>query len=244
MKLIGQLRTFLEQNKIFVETITATCLAIMAIVVSIQSNRIAEQQTNIAYQELLPKFHIRNKQLIDSRTNLYTGQSVQIFNYGNNFDNFYADGISFLELTLEDTVSQTERVEKIRLLPVYSYEFMTSDELKGLIREFRTDNFYTDLETLEANFLKNKYAISNWTLKEFAFKHYLKLSYVSLMKERKMTYYDIEFPEGQLLDEKIGEKLWAEHKSDNDERGMLKLRCTEQNVVDKLKIINRQLNKK
>jgi len=244
MKITDKIRTFLEKNKIFVETITATCLAIMAIIISIQANRIAEQQTNIAYQELLPKFHIVTKQLFDNKSNSYAGQSVQIFNYGNNFDNFYADGFSFIELKFEDTITQNIRIEKIRTLPVYSYEFMTSDEQKGIIRELRTDDFYLDIDTLEKCFFKNKNYVKNWTLKEFEFKHYLKLSYMSLMKERKINYYDIDFMEGQLLDENIGSKLWAENKSDLDERGALKLHCSEKNVIDMLQKLNDQMNKK
>ncbi|MBK9509048.1 MAG: hypothetical protein IPO04_05995 [Cytophagaceae bacterium] len=241
---IEKLRTFLEKNKIFVETITATCLAIMAIVVSIKANKIAEQQTNIAYQELLPKFHIVTKQTIDPKLNLYTGQSVQVFNYGNNFDNFYAEGFSFIELTFEDTLKQVTRVEKIRLLPVYSYQFASSDEQKGLIRELRTNDFYLDIDTLDFNFNKNKHLVKKWTLKEFQFKHYLKLSYLSIMKERKINYYDIDFMEGQLLEDEIGSKLWNQHHSDADRRGALTLHCNEQNVIEKLKLLNEQMNEK
>ena len=64
------------------------------------------------------------------------------------------------------------------------------------------------------------------------------------MKERKINYYDIDFMEGQLLEDAIGSKLWNEHKSDEDRRGALKLHCSEQNVIEKLKLLNEQMNEK
>ncbi len=53
---VSNVRRWLEHNKVFFEILAATSISVMAVVVSVEANRISQRQTHIMLAENLPRF--------------------------------------------------------------------------------------------------------------------------------------------------------------------------------------------
>lgn len=85
--MIGRMRSFLEQNKLFFETVAATLLSLMALIVSIAQIVIAVKQTNlteiqaiVAREQVLPQLVVSTKLILDEATNKFQDENTYVYN--------------------------------------------------------------------------------------------------------------------------------------------------------------------
>jgi hypothetical protein len=97
---------WLKANKIWFETVAASLLSAMAIVVSVQQSRMASKQTEllsfqtrIAEAQSLPQFEIAIRQKSNKATGKSDGNLLVINNRGGTVHDFKADVAYFLVLT-------------------------------------------------------------------------------------------------------------------------------------------------
>jgi hypothetical protein len=109
-------RAFLEKNKIFFETIAATLLGLMAIILSIaqivvanRQNYLTGLQADIAIQQTLPQFVIAARQIIDSESKRATEDKIYVDNKGGIVQNLNCNAAVFLEI---ETVRSNKPIKK------------------------------------------------------------------------------------------------------------------------------------
>lgn len=86
---IHVLRAWLERNQVFFTVVAALLLGVMAIIVSIQANRLAEWQSKLQEQQMLPLItvtvrlvdEVESKSIFGNKV-VYTIEHVEISNYG------------------------------------------------------------------------------------------------------------------------------------------------------------------
>lgn len=94
----AKIKRWLESNKIYFEVGVASLLGLMAIVVAYKSNEIAEIQTNIAKQTVLPHLEIRDQREYNSAMKIWDNRIISVYNRGGQLTDFNFDQYSFLIL--------------------------------------------------------------------------------------------------------------------------------------------------
>lgn len=79
---MDKLREWLTKNKIFFDTIMASFLATMAIIISINQTKLTNLQTKIALYNSLPQFIINAKQIYDNESKYVNEEVLTIKNSG------------------------------------------------------------------------------------------------------------------------------------------------------------------
>ncbi len=103
---IELVRRWLETNKIWFETIAASLLSLMAIVVSVAQNSTSSKQTGLlslqtqlAEAQALPQFEVAIRQKLNTATGKFDDDSLVISNRGGPIHDFTADAAYFLKVT-------------------------------------------------------------------------------------------------------------------------------------------------
>lgn len=115
-KMIEIIRDWLNNNKIFFETIAVLLLALMAIIVSWNTNQIASYQTDIMKSEHLPIIHLDIAQIYDPSTKNYTRDELIISNLGAPLSEFETEEAIFFKVGYSN-----HKDGKIALIPLYGY---------------------------------------------------------------------------------------------------------------------------
>ncbi len=134
--MLTRFRKWLETNKIFFEVFVAITLPIIAIYISVQANRIAENQTRIMEEENLPQLELRMNQEYNESIKIYDNNVWSLYNRGGKLSNLSIDKMSFIRFTNNGTNKWNE-IE----LPIYGYFAMhgiLTGESEGLI--YQIDN--------------------------------------------------------------------------------------------------------
>ena len=172
-------RKGLNDNKIFFEVFVAGCLSAMAIIVSIQSNKIAQSQTKMMEEQGLPQIEIRYNQEKNQRTEIYDYNKWYVFNQGEKLSNLETETMSFVYYNSKEGLFDTV------LFPVYGYlgmRGMLTGEGDNLVYEF--DNDYSGAKEVELrNALLNK--------GYFEVRNYIMLKYKDIYNGAHDEYYCI-----------------------------------------------------
>ena len=172
------IRKGLENNKIFFEVIVASSLSFMAIYVSIQANRIAENQTKIMRDENLPQLEVRFTQEYNDQLKIYDNDIWLFFNRGGKLSNFDTKEYSFYKFTYHPNYDSL-------LLPVYNYLPMRgilTGDIEGLI--YQIDNNRQGAKIIE---LRDSLANFGY----YDIESYVSISYEDIFDERHEEYFQI-----------------------------------------------------
>src|SRR5436190_10899267 len=100
---------WLTINKIWFETVTASSLSLMAIIVSVEQSRTASEQTKlsslqtqIAEAQALPQFEVAIRQKLNDATSKLDDDLLVVSNRGGPIHDFTADAVCFLKVTTQD----------------------------------------------------------------------------------------------------------------------------------------------
>jgi hypothetical protein len=117
---IDLIRDWLNKNKIFFETIAVVLLAIMAIIVSWNTNQIVSYQTDIMKSEHLPIIHLDTALIYDTSTENYTRDELIISNLGAPLSEFESQEAIFFKVQY----GLINKELKTALIPIYGYYFL------------------------------------------------------------------------------------------------------------------------
>lgn len=239
---MNKFRIFLEKNKIFIETLAAISLSVMAVVVSIQSNKIAEYQNELSKQQLLPKFDVSLTQdFFNQEKDCFTGEKITVYNSGSPFTNYHSDVESFIVIHFLEKETGLQFQKDILLKGYFGIEAKTSKTSQGKIREIYCKNCLIRFSKVDSIIRKEMEKKTDLSLDDVELKHYLKISYVSTLEDRAIKYYDVSFMEGQLMEAQEGEKIF--HKAENYWKESMFITFSMQDSSC-IKKINQVLNKK
>jgi hypothetical protein len=117
-------REWLESHKVFFETVTASLLSLMAIIVSCGQTIIAEKQTlllgiqtQIAEAQALPQFEVSIRQRLNDATGKFDDNDLVVNNHGGPVHEFSADAAYFIHLDVGGRSGQVLKIE----VPVQGY---------------------------------------------------------------------------------------------------------------------------
>lgn len=161
-----RLRNFLDKNKIYFETLTATTLTLMAIVVAVaqllvtnKQTAYLEQQTIIGRSQALPHFVVTAKQYMNEDNTLAVSDKILIYNQGNLAYNITTQTAVFFELSyLKETDIRNQRI------PVSGYYTVS-----GELRHNQSYLLHVSLMLLQNNFFS---VIDQQTLAGFLFQQH------------------------------------------------------------------------
>ena len=130
-------RDVLDRNRVVFETVAASLLSLMAIIVSIaQTHTASEQtalvalQTQIAEAKALPQFEVAILQIYNAATGKYDDNYLVVSNSGGPIHNLTADSVYFLNVTAAVGVQRDAEHFKAEV-PVNGYFTMTSVSVAG-----------------------------------------------------------------------------------------------------------------
>jgi hypothetical protein len=122
--MMNRVRTWLTANKILFETLAASLLSLMAIIISVAQTRTASEQTSlltlqtrIAEAQALPQFEIAIHQERNSATGKFDDNILVISNRGGPVHEFSADSAYFITVTASGDKGAILKAE----LPINGY---------------------------------------------------------------------------------------------------------------------------
>ncbi|MEA5425881.1 hypothetical protein [Arcicella lustrica] len=217
MKLkIEKIRKVLSDNKIFFEVIVATLLSFMAIKVSIEANRIADNQTKIMYEENLPQLEIRMTQEYNTQLKIYDNDVWLFFNRGGKLSDFDTKEYSFYRFTYRpdyDTLN----------IPLDSYLNMRgiiTGESEGLV--YQIDNNHHGAKEIVLRDSLSKFGY-------YDIDTYVAIYYKDIFDEKHEEFFQIS-PGINKINKQTWDRIEASYKGDKNRYSFPNLSA--KNVVD------------
>jgi hypothetical protein len=116
----------LERNKIYFETVAASCVAVMslivaivAVIVALYANELLEQQNQIMRTQSAPLLQFEVRLSKDPKTGNYEHESLNINNFGGSLDEFSAEYLYFVHAFFQSNVPAAQAKDKS--IPLFKY---------------------------------------------------------------------------------------------------------------------------
>lgn len=196
-----KVKAWLEDNKIYFEIGVASLLSLMAIIISVQSNRIAKVQTEIARETALPHLEIRDQLEFNDKTKLWDNRFLSVYNRGGALTDFELRHLSFMVIN-----SSTESALDSISLPIdnyYDWKQVLGDG-QGLI--FQINNDHRGAKEVALRDSLNGIAY-------FQIETYVRMTYKDILNETHVDYYKIspnKVPIGKEQWDNLN-KLWIKN---------------------------------
>ncbi|MCR9966069.1 hypothetical protein [Vibrio antiquarius] len=122
------MKSWLEENKIYFETLAPVLLGVAAVLVSISSYMLTEKQLRVASLEAEPHFYLKEVYLYDEKLKKAYEQELRIFNSGAGISKFDASLSTMVEVEFYN-----KQGKQIEYIPLYGYYngWYPSSEPKG-----------------------------------------------------------------------------------------------------------------
>jgi hypothetical protein len=191
------LRNVLTQNKILFETLAASLLSLMAIVVSIAQMRTASQQTSlltlqtrIAEAQALPQFEIGIHQKLNPETSKFDDDNLVVSNRGGAIHDFSADTAYFLRVEADVGDNGYRKFE----LPVHGY-FASSYVTVSGVGDLITMTGYRNNAAYVTLVRKTSAAASvrKWSFANVDEQLVIRLRYLDLLDRGHEDYFQVPF---------------------------------------------------
>lgn len=166
------IRQWLEKNKIFLDVVSAMLLPVAAVYVAYKANSIADVQTKIMEQQVMPRIEIRTDQIFNEKNELSDTQMFSVFNMGGKLSNFDYDHVEFLNIELYNGISSNDTI----LLPIADYQVVggiISGNSEGLVYTLTNSHGDSSIVNLRNNLIT---------------KH---IGYCNILSYAKVTYEDL-----------------------------------------------------
>lgn len=189
------MRDWLNANKIYFETVTASLLSLMAIVVSIEQNLTTSQQTEllalqtrIVEAQALPQFEMELRQILNKATGNFDDNHLVISNHGGPVHDFNADVAYFIKTDVERTPAKELKTD----IPINGYftADLISSNSNGVLVTMIGDHNNAMFVTLEHGILAKADAKKlDFALLDEQF--VVCLRYKDLMDRQHEDYYEV-----------------------------------------------------
>ncbi|HHC6465846.1 TPA: hypothetical protein ACN36C_004600 [Vibrio parahaemolyticus] len=179
------MKTWLENNKVYFETVAPVFISIAALLVSVSSFMLTNQQLDLAKVEHQPNIYLKESYLYDEKLQSAYETELRVINTGAEISNFSQKVRSLLELEF-----YTDTGKYATYLPIYGYydtSFRSSEPtgelvlVKGYMNNTLFHNLY--VQTLSSDF-NDKYGTVFVKLI-----HGTQVSYVSKLGENRNEYF-------------------------------------------------------
>lgn len=213
LKWLHAIRDWLERNKIFFETITVIFLTIMAIVVSVEANRIASYQTDILKSENLPFVSCVER---SNYTSSGYVEQLTIYNAGAPLTEFDCDVLVFYKIMYVQSAGALDiegRTALIQLSNYYTGGLTHNLAGVGVLVEFSGENY------IEANRAKISFC-------ELAWEPINRTSYFPFLIDIEMIkYVNIEYKDifGETHAETYSVSSSGSRKLSNNEKEIINI---------------------
>ena len=190
----SELRRRLEENKIIFETLAATLLSGMAIVVAVAQTCSANKQatlqdlqTKIAEAQALPQFEIRFEQEYDAAAGTFRTNVITITNVGGSVHEVSVSTAEFLEVSSARRFGE-HRVTPIAITGYLNSQFQTA-ATTGLLVTLRTEGNNTR-ETEIVRGVADLARKSGWAYANIDRKIFLRVTYRDLLGRYHADYFE------------------------------------------------------
>lgn len=193
-----KIRSFLEQNKIFFETIAAISLTVMSVVVSIKSNKIASEQNTLTELSLQPYFDVYcYRTEFDSLSFAYKQEYVDIKNNAGKVSNVETHITSFIRCYYNREVNYYGML----IIPIDGLYYDTyCEDVDVLIRHqlfFESKDVVRFLDSIVRVFDKYNTNVSSYP------ESFLMIEYVDFKQQNREQLYQIKLGKCDItVDEK------------------------------------------
>ena len=212
---IQNIKEWLTDNKIFFETIAATMLTFMAVILSFAQLAITQEQTAYLEQQIiiereqaLPQFVVISKTFPGEGTNQHEDDKIFMYNQGNTALNITTKVAVFFNI---DYLNGPE--QKDILVPVDGYYWwhVMSGESTGLVVTIENPKNHLKRSIIEDEL--SKLAAANNVIINLNIKRYVQITYRDIFDELHTKYYlVVPFSGGELVQVDDGEKLFVQHQ--------------------------------
>jgi len=219
------MRRYLDRNKVFFETVAASLLSLMAIIVSvvqiglaIKQNKLTQMQTEIARTQALPQFVVSLKQIYDPTAEKYTEDQIVATSQGGLVQELDCNFAVFIDTSY--FVHAAPRQKQLPLDGYYNSIFLTGEgsgkvvTLKGI----NNDERFSQLTSQIRELAQAKGVMCNVELKR-----YIRLRYRDVFGEKHVKYYYVPpIFGGSVLDENEGKSIFDRYEQGFTDSSMLK----------------------
>ncbi|WP_136582070.1 hypothetical protein [Psychroserpens sp. NJDZ02] len=191
-----KIKKFLKKNKIYFNVLTTLLLGLMAIIVSYNSNVIANEQKQMSYYENTPDFNLSQEIKRDS-TGYIREIAVKVSKFGGKAKNISIRIKSYAHFEIID--QQNNKLNKyIHLTGCFNESYRTGENkgdirlLKGFDNNIKFDEFTRVMST---ELIKNGYTpllINPLFI--------IRINYTDFLNNKKEEYYDVSFVDGVLIE--------------------------------------------
>ncbi len=217
VKQIDIVRDFLQSNKIFFDTVAASLLAIMAIIISLaqififlKQNELIGTQAEIARQQAIPQFVITARQLIDP-DGIARSEAIYVNNRAGIARDFYCNEAIFLDVEL--TPMRRGQVQKIEI-PINGYYSSSGYTAEGtgqllVISGYKSGDKLSKLKKSCYQLAGDREVFCSIELRK-----YLQLYYRDIFGKEHEEYYYVPFLYGgSPIEAEEGKKIFEKYKA-------------------------------
>lgn len=202
---------FLKTYQIYFTTLAAISLSIMSVVLTCNSNRIAQRQSDISYTENMPDFELSSDYIMDTKTQKAVELQIKLACNNGKFNNLSINHKTFVKLSVIDTNYASR--EYLFLLTDYLDWSQSLSNRNGEIKLFGGENNNIRFYELEdyINLKLSPYKLQTVKFDSFSV---FELTYINFLNENITEYYTIHGKYGSILNDKSDEVMYFKnHKS-------------------------------
>lgn len=186
---------WLKNNEVYFTTICTILLSIMAIIVSIISNRVANRQFEMDYFEKQADFQITKEQLFDEKTKKYEETNLIITKLTGKAKNIEIATITLLDIEYTSTKNETKN--SLFLIEGYYDTSVLSGKTEGIIQTetgHKNNSKEIELENYLTEMIENQNQFIFTQLKTF-----VQIKYLNFQNDSKTEYFDASSISGKLI---------------------------------------------
>ena len=210
-------RSWLEQNKIYFETVAATLLSMMAVLVSCSQLQVARVQTKVAEEQLalgkataMPRIMVTAHQLYDDESKKFTEDELRISNIGTPAFEARSDYAVFLDAKITSWSNPGDsKTVRIPMRGYYGGTGVTQGH-EGLLFTIRGDRNHSKMANFEDDIRALADSDGYWL--ELNLYRLVNVSFKDILGGAHNKYYFVRLVGGSSeLDSALGEQLFDEH---------------------------------
>lgn len=178
------LKTWLENNKVFFEIGASLLFGVSALTVSLASYHVSKQQLVIAQIDQQPRFYLQNHYTKNPDESKYSGKVLEVFNSGAEISEFSSNIVVMAQVNYFDPYIDSFSIPVLGYYFESYYPQMPNGKLITYAGYKNNDNWFAFSRQVSAGIEKSGQKDFELFLEE-----YLKITYMNLSGERKSIYF-------------------------------------------------------
>lgn len=211
------LRDFLHRNKIFFETVAASLLSLMAIIISaaqifisVKQNALTAMQTEIARQQVMPQFVIAARQVIDTLDGKIKEDAIYVNNRGGIVRDLFCNTAVFFDVEFTPELGEQKKIE----LSVNGYYGSMMNTAEGTGQVLTIEGYHNSEKLSQIRKAFTRLAEEKKAFANIEVRRYLRLYYRDILGKEHVDYYYVPLIYGgSAIETREGEKIFEKRNS-------------------------------